>query len=223
MEDFFESLVQHVGGGFFAADAPRAEHGDFLVFFGVAIFFDVGGEIAEGSGIGVERAFEGSQLDFVIVSGVDQEDFGVADEACPVFRGYVGADCFVRVCAGDAEGDDFLFEADLHAVEGLFGGLGFFVIEVFESGIGAEVDEYGVDAFLRACYGAVYAFFREEDHAFYFVLGAGIEEYWFEFLVVRQRGEFIHSGDCEGGCFGHFFREILPLKGGSIANVGRIG
>jgi len=45
--DFFESFGEHVGAGFFTADAAGAIHGDFFMFGGVEVFFHVVFEIGE--------------------------------------------------------------------------------------------------------------------------------------------------------------------------------
>lgn len=77
--DVFEALGEEVGGGLFAANAAGAVHGNFFVFFGVEVIFDVVGKFAEARCLGVEGVFEGTDVDFVVVTGVDEGDVGLGD------------------------------------------------------------------------------------------------------------------------------------------------
>ena len=74
-----EALVEEVGCGFFAADASRTEEGDLFVSIGIEIVGNVFGELGEGIGVGIDRAFEGADFDFVLVAGVDDEYVWIAD------------------------------------------------------------------------------------------------------------------------------------------------
>ena len=89
--DLGEALLAQEGGGFFAADAAGAEHGDFGSGGGVEVFADPGGEVREGVEVGIDGVGEGADFDFVGVAGVEEEDAGVGDEVVPVGGVDVGA------------------------------------------------------------------------------------------------------------------------------------
>jgi len=92
--DFFEVFedpafeVEHVlyplgfeeAGGFLAADAAGAEHGDFLACKRVMMACPPVGELAEGGGLGVYGAFEGAYVDLVVVAGVDHDHVVLGDQ-----------------------------------------------------------------------------------------------------------------------------------------------
>ena len=85
VEDLGEALLEHVGGGFFAADAAGAEHGDLAVFGGVEVF--AGRRSAKSEKVsrgGVVAPAKVPMLGLVGVAGVEEEDVGVGEEGVPV-------------------------------------------------------------------------------------------------------------------------------------------
>src|SRR5690606_37463031 len=107
------------GGGLFAADAAGAVHGDLgrrrAVQQGAALGAEPVGELAEGAGVGLDRAFEGPDLALVVVAGVDDDGVGVRDQGVPVLRRDIGPDALDRVDVGLAHGDDLGLHPHLHA------------------------------------------------------------------------------------------------------------
>src|SRR5690606_2028518 len=117
MKYLFEAGAKHITGGLLATDATSAEHGYFLVPCRIKIGLYVIGEFGKRRGVRIHGAFEGTDCHFVIVAGIDQQHFGVADQRVPVLRLDVSAYPLIGVHTRHAEGNDFLLELDLGAVE----------------------------------------------------------------------------------------------------------
>ena len=83
----------------------------------VVVLAHVLGKLAKRGGLGVDRAFEAANRDFVVVTGIDHQHFRVGDHVVPVFRLNVSAHGVVGVDARHAQRDDLLFQFDLGAVE----------------------------------------------------------------------------------------------------------
>lgn len=127
MVNVFKSLREQIRSSFFTADATRAEHRDLFVLVGIEMGGDIFRKFSEGVGVRIDRAFEGTDFDFVLVAGVDDEYVGIGDELVPILGFDVGTDGCGRIDGGDAEGDDFLFESDFKPVEWRFFSDRFFV------------------------------------------------------------------------------------------------
>jgi len=194
--DLGKALLEHVGGGLFAADASGAEHGDFAVAGGVEVFADVVGEVGEGVEGWGDGSGEGADGGFVGVAGVEEEDFGVGEEGVPgmgvdVLAGASGVD------GGVAEGDDLAFEFEFEAAEGRCVGGGEFYFGAGEAGaVGEEVEET-VDGFGRAGHGAVDAFGGDEGGAEEVGGGEGGAELVAEGCGGGEREEAVEGGDGE--------------------------
>lgn len=167
LENIFEAGFLHEGRGFFAANAAGAERDDGLILkFGGQIG-DGFGEIAEMIDAGGKGVFERAELDFVIVACVEQRDGAAFVE--PLFeRG--GRDARRGVARGidplDTEGDDLLFDADEHAVEGLMLAFAEFDGEIGQAGNGAEFGGEFLDIRRKAGDEEIDALGAEEDGAF---------------------------------------------------------
>ena len=61
---------------------------------GIEIFRDEPGQIAEFFGFRIDRVSEGADLVFVVVSRIQDKDFGVADNFIPVSRFYMRTRAF---------------------------------------------------------------------------------------------------------------------------------
>jgi len=75
--DIFKALVERPGGGSLAADASGAEHGDLFVDLGVVVAHDELWELAEAGDLWIDGAFKGACVEFVVVAGIDEDDFWV--------------------------------------------------------------------------------------------------------------------------------------------------
>ena len=117
----------HEGGGFFAADAAGAEHGDyglFAVFLsqqatGLHLCFHPLRQLGEALSLWVDRAGKSANLELVVVAGVDQHHLGLGDQFVPLLGLHVSARHAVGVYAVDAQGNDLFFQLDLEAIERL--------------------------------------------------------------------------------------------------------
>ncbi|MCY1444646.1 hypothetical protein D9M71_611280 [compost metagenome] len=191
MKNLTVALAEHVARGLLAADAASAEHRDLLVHGRVEVGFDVVGKFAKTGGFRVDGAFEGANRDFVIVAGVDQQHFRVADQRVPVLWIDVGADLFVRVHAFHAEGDDFFLEFDLGAVERLLVAVRLFMVDVVHARVVLEPGHQPVDAFAAAGHGAVDAFFGNQQGAFDAVVDHRLQQGLAQGDVIFQGDELI--------------------------------
>ena len=115
--DLFEALLEHEGGRLLAANAACAEHRDLRGAGGIEMLADGGGEVGEGVDVWIDGVGEGTELDLVLVAGVEQEEVRVRDEVVPLPGLDVGAGAS-GVDVGVAEGDDFGAEEELEAAEG---------------------------------------------------------------------------------------------------------
>ena len=122
MEHLVEAERLHIGSRLLAADAAGAEHGDFLAFEFSAVFARPLREFTKTLGMGIDRIFEGAQRHFVVVAGVDDDRVGIGDQGIPVAGLDIGADGTKRIDVFHAHGDDFAFQANLHAMERHLGG-----------------------------------------------------------------------------------------------------
>ena len=78
----------------------------------------------------VERVLKGANSEFVFVTGINEENFGVFDEGIPIFGFNVLAHFFRRIYTGDTDGDYFIFKVDFHLSEWVIGAVGFLKREV---------------------------------------------------------------------------------------------
>ena len=70
--NLFEALHLHEGSGLLAADAAGAKHHDRLVLQLFGQLTHRIGKFAEGADIRIDRAFEGAELDLIIIARVEQ-------------------------------------------------------------------------------------------------------------------------------------------------------
>ena len=118
------------GGGFFAADAASAKHGNFGFFAacilartawrlqgapGLFLRRHPGRQVGKGLDIGVDGPGKRADFHFVIIAGVDQHHVGLGDQGIPVLRCHVVTGHQGRADAWHAQRDDFLLQAHLHA------------------------------------------------------------------------------------------------------------
>jgi hypothetical protein len=94
-----KTFAEHIARGLFTTNAAGAEHRDFLVLGRVEVGFDIVGKFAKTGGFRVDSAFKGADRHFVVVAGVDQQHFWIADQRVPVLGVDVGTDFLVRVDA----------------------------------------------------------------------------------------------------------------------------
>src|SRR5690606_11032479 len=117
MVDLLETFLEHEARSLLATNATSAEHGHLLVLLRIVLLTHIFGEFAEGPGLRVDRPLEGADRYLVIIAGVDQQHFRIADQRIPVLRLDIGADPLVGTDARYADGDDFLLQLDLGAIE----------------------------------------------------------------------------------------------------------
>ncbi len=199
VEDFGKAHVLEKRGCLLAADATGAEHRDLGVSLGIEVVADPFGEFAERGGGGINRAFEGADLDFVVVAGVDEDHVGGGDEVIPVGGLYIGADGGVGVGARITDGDDLTLQAHAQAGEGGRFGSRFLVGEICKSGKGAQGVKHGVDAGAGAGEGGVDAFRRQQEGAFDADTVAEGDEAGLKSFAISQGSELIERGHDEGG------------------------
>src|SRR5690606_23280239 len=142
----FEALLFQISRRLLAADTAGAEHGNFLVLLRIEVLLHILGKLAEGVSGRIDGVFESADLDFVLVTGVDQDNVRIRDQVVPLLRLHVGADNPLGVDAIDAHGDDFFLEFDLGAFERLDINEGFFVVDAVEAVVFANPRFHSVDA-----------------------------------------------------------------------------
>jgi len=195
--DVGEAFAFEEGSGFFAADAAGTEGDDGLIFEGSGEAGDGGGEVAEVFDVGGEGVEEGADVEFEIVAGVEEgERAAFIEPGFELLRGDAAGGVLGGVDAGDAEGDDFAFDFDEHAVEGAVGAEALFDGDMFEAGDLSDAGEEGVDVGAFTGDEEVEAFGAEEDGAAEMVEGAELGELGAEVGEVLEGGELV-GGDVE--------------------------
>ena len=166
LENIFESGAFHEGRSLLATDAAGTESDDGLILEGGGKFGDCFGEIAEIVDAGGQSVLKRAELHFVIVAGIEQCDRTTFVE--PLLergrrnarRGVAG-----RIDPFDAKRDDFFFDPDEHAVEGLMLAFAKFDGEIGEARDGVEFRDEILDVGWAAGDEEIDTFGAEKDRA----------------------------------------------------------
>ncbi|MNJ39492.1 hypothetical protein D3C77_343660 [compost metagenome] len=217
--DVAHPLGLEEGGGLFAADAAGAVHGDLgrrrPIQQGAALGAEPVGELAEGAGVGLDRALEGADLALVIVAGVDDDGVGIGDQGVPVLGRDIGPDALDRVDAGLAHGDDLGLHPHLHAVEGH--GLGGRVLQLqpVKARQGAHPVDDASDRGPWPGDGAVDPLVRHQQGAAH-LSPAQLQQVQAQRRRIGHRGETVEGGHGEGRHRGNGrVDHRLPIASGS--------
>ena len=190
------------GGGLFAADTAGAVHRHLrrgrTVQQGAPLGAEPVGELAEGAGVGLDRARKGADLALIVVAGVDDDGVGVGDQGVPVLGRDVGPDALDRVDVGLAHGDDLGLHPHLHAVEGHGLRRRIFQLQPLEARQGAHpVDDAG-DVGFGAGDGAVDPLMRDQKRAAH-LRPAQVQQMHPQRRRIGHGRETIQGGHGEGG------------------------
>ena len=161
----------------------------------VEVRLDVLGKLAERLGFRVYRTFKGAHRHFVVVARIDQQHLRITDQRVPVLGLDVCANFLVRIDAGHTEGDDFLLQLDLGAVERLLVAVGFLVVDISQARILVKPGHQAIDTGTRAGDGAIDALFSQQQGALYRVIQHALQQRLTQVMEVRQGNEFIQRGD----------------------------
>ena len=196
-----KALGEQIGGSFFTANPPGAEHGDSLVLGWIEGVFDKFREVAEVLKGGDERPFKTSNLGFIDVPGVNYGDLGIADQGVPFMGWDVRTGGLAGVDPGNPEGDNFLFDAHPKTPER--GRLAFreFCRNPLEFLIFLQPCQKVIDGLFWSGDGGINPFARDQDNALEAQVLAGRQQHFAPPGQVRKRGEFIKGGD---GVVRHF-------------------
>jgi hypothetical protein len=141
-----ETLRLHVGTGFLAADAARAEHHDGLVLQLRRQFRHGSGEIPEMIHARRHCVLERAELHLVVIAGVEQGQRTPFVEPClELARRQLGRSAARGIDARHSEGDDLLLEAHQHPPEGLVVGVAVLGFQLLEPRDGLQSREQGTD------------------------------------------------------------------------------
>ena len=144
--DVLEALHLHERACFFAANSTSTEHDDRLGFERRVEFVNRSREIAEVVDVGIQRAPEGAQADLIFVSDVEKSDGAFFVQ--PLFelvRGDFGGGISGGVDARNPKADDFFFNFDEHALEGLGRAGAFFGTNLRKAWSSAEELKDGIE------------------------------------------------------------------------------
>ena len=99
----FEARLQEVSRCLFTSYTAGAKHGDSIKALEVlSILFNPLWELGERLSLRIERAFEGANVVFVVISRVDDTDVRVIDNLIPITRFDVFTDADPRIDIIDA-------------------------------------------------------------------------------------------------------------------------
>lgn len=101
-----------IRGRFLASNATDAERRDPWLFPRIDAMREPGRQLTEGPDVRVDRVSKRSDLDFVVVSSVDHDDLGIADQFVPVLGGDVGPGQMIGVDPRNSHGDSVPFAGD---------------------------------------------------------------------------------------------------------------
>ncbi len=109
MIDLFKTLFFQIGSGFLTTNTTRAEHRNFFMFLRIQMLFYIFRKLAEAFSVRVYRIFKGTDLHFIVITCIDQQDVRIADQLIPFFGFDIGAYRLFRINAFHTHGDDFTF------------------------------------------------------------------------------------------------------------------
>ncbi len=131
---FVYALAEQEVGGFLAANSTGAEHCNALVVKTLLVLCPPGGKISEAFRFRVHRAFECSDGNFVIISGIYHGHVGAADQLIPILGFNVIANAGPRIHVGLTHCHDLFFETDLHPSKGRMIRAGFLPFQIGTAG-----------------------------------------------------------------------------------------
>ena len=165
--DFFEALHLHEGSGFLAANSARAKHHDRLVFQLFGQLTNGIGKFPEGADLRIERAFEGAELDLIIIARVEQGHRpAFVEPTLELLRCKLGRGVGSRTNPFDAERDDLFLDPHQHAVEGLMIAVAHLWREFFQTWNRTQSCEQAIDHFLITGDEKVDSLGAEQNRAF---------------------------------------------------------
>lgn len=187
----------HVDGGFFAADAARAERHDGLAFQFVLVGGGDGREFRELVDAVIKRVIEGADVHFERVACF-HHDHGLArivdagiEPALERVRIDGGRAAQFRLDQRHAHGDDFFFQLHQHALVRLLIRQTFLPLQIGQAGIAAHPGEESVDVLARAREKHIDAFRRQQDRALQFQRQALLLIQGAHGFRIVERNEFI--------------------------------
>ncbi len=187
----FKAFLEHEAGGFFTADASGAEHGHLLVLLRIELLTHILGKLAEGSGLRIDRSLEGADGNLVVIAGIDQQHFRIADQRVPVLGLDIGADPLIGADTRNADGDDFLLQFDLGAVEGHFLTEGLLPVQITQARITPQPFEQRAGAFAGTGDSAVDTFQSQQQRTFHTMFVHGVEQRLAQAFKIFQGDELV--------------------------------
>ena len=152
MIDLLKAKSLHVGSDFFATDAAGTKHHYRLLFDFIGNRCGSLWELAEILDIEIDGVFESPQFDFVVVASIEQGDRSLFIEPLlKHFRRNLGRRVRNGLNPFGTDWNDFAFDSDQHAIEGLVVGEAFFDRDIDQLGHASNACQEKIDRF--ACSG----------------------------------------------------------------------
>ena len=202
MIDLVHPLGARESGRFLAADPAGAEHGDsgltpLALKFG-ALGAKPFGKFAEAGGLRIDRAFEGTDLHFVIVARVDHDRLRIRNQRVPVLGRDIGANPGKRIEIGLAHGHDLFFQPHLGAVEGHDRGARFLDLDLGAAGQRADMVERRFDTLITSGDCAVDAFLCQQQSSAHGIRFAYRKQRRAQRTRVVETRKLVQRGNTDG-------------------------
>lgn len=146
MKNIFEPLHLHVGASFFAANSSCAKHHEGLIFEGWIDLLGGLRKVAKVRDLGVEGALKCAHANFILVADIEKSEGAFFVQ--PLLE-LIGGNLWGWVAGGvdarNPKADDFLFNFDEHALEGLGRAGAFFGTNLRKAWSGPEELKDGIE------------------------------------------------------------------------------
>ena len=167
MVDPGKTLLQQIGRGLFATDAPGAKHGDLL---GLALLhqgLEPGGnplgKLPKAGGARINGPDKGAKGHLVVIAGIDHQGVWIGNQGVPLLGPHMGANgrtfqlplAHVGLHRGAAHADNFALESHLQPIEGLLRRLCRFDLQLRQPRIASQLSQEGLHASSWSTNGAV--------------------------------------------------------------------
>ena len=195
VKHIFEAILLEVGRRFFATYAPGAEHRNFLMHFRVQVLLYVFREFSEGIRLRIQSVLEGAYLNFVLITRIEKENFGICYQRIPILRVHIGAYDMGRVYILNTHGYYLFLQLHLGPIEGVLINIGFLRLNASEPMILCQPGKHAIDTYPASSDCAINSLGSEQQCASHFLSKHYLKQGLTEGLTVWEFRKAIQSGD----------------------------
>ena len=195
-----KALLQHIAGGFFAADTAGAKHRDLFVLGRIEVVFHIIGKFTKRARQRINGPRKTADPDLLVIAGINHDHIGVADDRIPVFGRDIGADLLVGINAVNTQCDNLFLQAHFQPQKWHLARLRPFMVDGVETGQTTEGLQNLLHRRARTGHGAVDPFRRQKGNAPDPEPRAGVAQRRLQITIMGQAAEMIKGRDRKRGC-----------------------